>query len=774
MLCACTSDDILSSAGNSAVYDGDAVYMTVNIKDVGTSTRATEGGYALGTEDERAISSATFYFFDASGNYVTKTELGAISDGTGGSLGDNVEWETATTVAVYGITDGYYPTSMVTVLNQPADFKYDNTTLSDLRIALANASDVYADGTSFVMTTSTYEDSSDGRTGDLDIVTELDPTNFRTEPIRVDEDYPDGGVDVYVERLAVKAELGLADELTIGAKGDTYAGVTEKVTEYTIGEGESKNTYPGFSAAGLLDDVDAGLLAGDWGVAFIGWTLNGTTRNSFLMKNISGTEWSNNAPFTGWNSASDHRSLWGMSYNYGVEHEYPTSAVKDAETSYVGNYDKDEAGDNALDSYLTYKSLLPTNLTDIGIGNAAYCGENTNTPEILKDKTSTGITNALVLAQIGTVTEDGALSPKDLVKWEGELFTVEDFLNKIAADAMELCMTETVQDVLKGMEDNTTFKFGSQLLTGVDLEGLGNAVEKVLYISEEKLADGDSSEDLEAFNGSYLSLVNHGDGNVAVRINAATANAKAGDNYTNGTAYQPATWYHNDGYGEVTIAAEYQKEGSYTWDGESGNGMTANTGFAPAYDGGSSLDNGTGRKYMYFKVTGEITGDTRTALSTLSMLVTDSEGQEWLYLTDSALAAVSGYYHGTQEGIEDHRSWYLLPEFCVWTIERQCQKVNDYMALHKIVPNYFNKGLMYYTVPVEHLATSNTNSIVEGQYGVVRNHWYRLTVNSVSKFGRGIADPNEVIVPGEEEVYYYLGADLNVLAWKMVNQTVGF
>lgn len=97
------------------------------------------------------------------------------------------------------------------------------------------------------------------------------------------------------------------------------------------------------------------------------------------------------------------------------------------------------------------------------------------------------------------------------------------------------------------------------------------------------------------------------------------------------------------------------------------------------------------------------------------------------------------------------------------------------------VANAYEKGAMFYTVPIEHLLhrTSGENEIVEGNYGVVRNHWYRVSVNSVSQLGTGVFKPGEgddkgeVIIPGEKETQTYrLGASINVLSWKIVKQKV--
>lgn len=92
----------------------------------------------------------------------------------------------------------------------------------------------------------------------------------------------------------------------------------------------------------------------------------------------------------------------------------------------------------------------------------------------------------------------------------------------------------------------------------------------------------------------------------------------------------------------------------------------------------------------------------------------------------------------------------------------------------------YTDGLMYYNIPIEHLnnnentTTDQGTVIPEAKYGVVRNHHYVVTVTSLSKLGKGIFQPGEVIVPTDDEDKdtYYVGARINILSWKIVNQTV--
>lgn len=85
----------------------------------------------------------------------------------------------------------------------------------------------------------------------------------------------------------------------------------------------------------------------------------------------------------------------------------------------------------------------------------------------------------------------------------------------------------------------------------------------------------------------------------------------------------------------------------------------------------------------------------------------------------------------------------------------------------------YNGGRNVYYIPVEHAGNSTVAAGEEGFYGVVRNHWYNVSLNSFSRVGHGVFNPDEALVPGEpEDPLYYLGVNINVLSWKIVNQNV--
>ncbi len=81
----------------------------------------------------------------------------------------------------------------------------------------------------------------------------------------------------------------------------------------------------------------------------------------------------------------------------------------------------------------------------------------------------------------------------------------------------------------------------------------------------------------------------------------------------------------------------------------------------------------------------------------------------------------------------------------------------------------YKDGLMYYTIPIEHLnaEAAEDGALAEGNYGVVRNHFYNIDITGITRIGHGIFDEEEVIVPDpEDSPEYYLTTHVNVLPWQ--------
>jgi hypothetical protein len=90
-------------------------------------------------------------------------------------------------------------------------------------------------------------------------------------------------------------------------------------------------------------------------------------------------------------------------------------------------------------------------------------------------------------------------------------------------------------------------------------------------------------------------------------------------------------------------------------------------------------------------------------------------------------------------------------------------------AVTNAVPSiqYWNGGKCYFFAQITQLPGTI------GVSGVVRNHWYQMTVNSISGLGTPVADPDQAVTPVKPtEDEWYISTSINVLAWKRSYQGV--
>lgn len=78
-------------------------------------------------------------------------------------------------------------------------------------------------------------------------------------------------------------------------------------------------------------------------------------------------------------------------------------------------------------------------------------------------------------------------------------------------------------------------------------------------------------------------------------------------------------------------------------------------------------------------------------------------------------------------------------------------------------------GATYYYTPIEHLGDAGKL----GEYGIVRNHSYQVTIQNIKGFGTPVYNPDQKIdpmIPSDDNTY--LAARINVLSWRVVSSNV--
>ena len=148
---------------------------------------------------------------------------------------------------------------------------------------------------------------------------------------------------------------------------------------------------------------------------------------------------------------------------------------------------------------------------------------------------------------------------------------------------------------------------------------------------------------------------------------------------------------------------------------------------------------------------------TYTQLSASDIDFKDPDGTMQQYRVTPTLAAdpagTKKYYTKTTSG--------TTPTFTV------VDKATVLAAIEAAKAEIRKGGKAYYYVPIKHLG--NTGELAE--YGIVRNHFYKITLSGIKGFGTPVYNPDQVVkpvVPTYEDTY--LAARVQVLQWRVVNQ----
>lgn len=98
---------------------------------------------------------------------------------------------------------------------------------------------------------------------------------------------------------------------------------------------------------------------------------------------------------------------------------------------------------------------------------------------------------------------------------------------------------------------------------------------------------------------------------------------------------------------------------------------------------------------------------------------------------------------------------------------REVNKADVLAAIEADKAEIRRDGRAYYYVPIKHIGGPDELA----EYGIVRNHFYKITLTGIKGFGTPVYDPDKVvdpIVPTYENTY--LAARVQVLQWRVVNQ----
>ena len=170
-------------------------------------------------------------------------------------------------------------------------------------------------------------------------------------------------------------------------------------------------------------------------------------------------------------------------------------------------------------------------------------------------------------------------------------------------------------------------------------------------------------------------------------------------------------------------------------------------------------------KYTYFTKS----GDTYTGLTPEDLKCVEGGGEG----APQGVAANEVYFQLSDTG--KSKVWYKLVngEYKQMSNDNNSDP-NGAIALNealKSVPKaiLYKNGETFYYVDIKHLGAPDSLA----EYGIVRNHVYNITINSIGGYGSPVyTGVSYLEYPQITEQSTYVSAKINILSWRLVNQTV--
>ena len=254
-------------------------YIAINLMSADPDTRATDATYQDGSEAERKVNSAYFFFFQNGQPFpVTVTDGAVTAPGTGANfLSATLTGDASNMPNVSDVKDvvlllrnykGQYPNQIVAVLNWVPEAG-KSYTMDDLK-AVVDIQSTMDSQKYFVMSNAVYADAA----GQAVTATPLTLANIYT----TEKDATDNPVDIYVERAAAKVTV----------------------------------TAPAEKKFDLNKTVNVGGTAVKAYAEVTGWELYNEFDQSYLLKQIN-PAWTVDAIGFNWNDQAFFRSYWATS-----------------------------------------------------------------------------------------------------------------------------------------------------------------------------------------------------------------------------------------------------------------------------------------------------------------------------------------------------------------------------------------------------------------------------------------------------------------------------
>lgn len=768
---ACKDDIVSDNGGNSiADMDGETGYLSFRIKSANTGgiTRAwldnvDDGDYATGEDKDDTgnmfageddivlnVQANRVLFFNEDGTYHSSSLLTKEGDETSeGAIKDEHDDGYQSLEKIYSTTvkktsdrgESNWPTQCLVILNgRPSRLnalteklkEEDGYDLSkfllwineDLRDSdpegLTLGLYLYGSGDNgkyyFTMTNSIYFDEDQNQ---------INTTEIKDQQLcKTREEARENPVTVYVERIMAKVEVGFVKY--DGQSGETpgyFSNDMDKIGFLYSFTDDREQDINFVDDEGDENNPESDKLYG----LITNWTINGVEFQTHLFKNIN-TSWSTNVVksdfklFDEWNDERHHRSYWAQDPHYTwVENQYPTQYRK--------------AFGNKAMSYQDFRVEYP-------VGNEWVYGEDVKETE--KNEQNNDIFNPSY-------------------PWALDYKSFNSVTTKRKA---KYCLENTFDMTGSESAGYKHMIMGSHLLIQARLL---NQAEKDKLES----LNLDDVSDKYYYSDTYYTKNSFINNRVTSMANTLSENVGAlsvkdiemwpEDNEPNHTTKQDYKFDNIEGGIWIKEGDKYKKVVAKVSEDNKDNEIAATEvfGIAPAY-----VAKGDGK---------------------VSIALLDKNGPNGFGYGSMNVNLYYVRYNQVDNGQPVKQANVQQKDGTITQEDNtpvQFTRNQLVSLIYQVagIADCFKEGMMYYAVPIQHyIANGSTydykfKDVDTGDYGVVRNHWYKFTINQIEKPGIPVHDPNQPIIPNYDDEDRYIGLQVIILPWHIVdngNVTLG-
>ena len=158
--------------------------------------------------------------------------------------------------------------------------------------------------------------------------------------------------------------------------------------------------------------------------------------------------------------------------------------------------------------------------------------------------------------------------------------------------------------------------------------------------------------------------------------------------------------------------------------------------------------------------------------NTLKSVYYNGDGFTFNGLTDADLQCVARqstsenafevYFQLSNNDVQKHWYEYKNGNYHAMTAEELNTKLREEVQPALVYKN----GMTYYWTDIKHLGAAGSAT----EFGIVRNHVYKVNITGIQGFGTPVYDPDQEFVELEQptEVQSYVSAQINILSWRVV------